>query len=145
APNRSRSGRGFGEGPLRRFGAGYRSGTPGQDLRALLLDAGRRGRPRPRDDPEDRERSRRGPDRGDQPGRRQPLRVRAPSRGRRRARGFMKTGKGTVLLVEDEKSALDLLRKILEAEGFSVLGAENGKVALDRLDETVVDVIVTDL
>ena len=57
----------------------------------------------------------------------------------------MKTGKGTILLVEDEKSALDLLRKILEAEGFTVITAENGRVALDRLEETIVDVVVTDL
>ncbi len=57
----------------------------------------------------------------------------------------MKTAKGTVLLVEDEKSALDLLRKILDAEGFTVITAENGRVALDRLEETIVDVVVTDL
>jgi two-component system, NtrC family, response regulator PilR len=57
----------------------------------------------------------------------------------------VKSGKGTVLLVEDEKSALDLLRKILEAEGLTVIPAENGRVALDRLEESVVDVIVTDL
>ncbi|MGH9443812.1 MAG: sigma-54-dependent transcriptional regulator [Thermoanaerobaculia bacterium] len=57
----------------------------------------------------------------------------------------MKSGKGTVLLVEDEKPALDLLKKILEAEGLVVIPAENGRVALDRLEESIVDVIVTDL
>ena len=57
----------------------------------------------------------------------------------------MKAGKGAILLVEDEKSALDILRKILEAEGFTVIPAENGRVALDLLEENVVDVIVTDL
>ncbi len=57
----------------------------------------------------------------------------------------MKSGKGTVLLVEDEKPALDLLKKILEAEGLTVIPAENGRVALDRLEESIVDVVVTDL
>jgi len=57
----------------------------------------------------------------------------------------MKSGKGTVLLVEDEKAALELLRKILEAEGFRVVTAANGKEALDRLEEEVVDVVITDL
>ena len=57
----------------------------------------------------------------------------------------MKSGKGNVLLVEDEKVALDLLRKILEAEGFRVATAANGKEALDRLEEEVIDVVITDL
>ncbi|HET9793505.1 MAG TPA: response regulator, partial [Thermoanaerobaculia bacterium] len=57
----------------------------------------------------------------------------------------MKSGKGTVLLVEDEKPALDLLRKILEAEGFHVATAGNGREALDRLEEEIVDVVITDL
>ena len=57
----------------------------------------------------------------------------------------MKGGKGTVLLVEDEKAALELLRKILEAEGFRVVTAANGREALDRLEEEVVDVVITDL
>jgi DNA-binding NtrC family response regulator len=57
----------------------------------------------------------------------------------------VKSGKGSVLLVEDEKVALDLLRKILEAEGFRVATAANGKEALDRLEEEVIDVVITDL
>jgi len=54
-------------------------------------------------------------------------------------------GKGTLLLVEDEKPALELLRKILEGEGFRILTAGNGREALDRLEEQVVDVVITDL
>ncbi|HKB70166.1 MAG TPA: sigma-54 dependent transcriptional regulator [Thermoanaerobaculia bacterium] len=57
----------------------------------------------------------------------------------------MKSGKGNVLLVEDEKPALDLLRKILEAEGFRVVTATNGREALDRLEDEIVDVVITDL
>jgi len=53
--------------------------------------------------------------------------------------------KGTVLLVEDEKAAQDFLRKILDTEGFRVVTAANGREALQRLDEAVIDVIVTDL
>ena len=57
----------------------------------------------------------------------------------------MTGGKGTLLLVEDEKPALELLRKILEGEGFRILTAGNGREALDRLEEQVVDVVITDL
>ena len=57
----------------------------------------------------------------------------------------MKSGKGSVLLVEDEKPALEFLRKILETEGFRVATAANGKEALARLEEHVTDVVITDL
>jgi DNA-binding NtrC family response regulator len=53
--------------------------------------------------------------------------------------------KGTVLLVEDEKGTQEILGKILEGEGFRVVTASNGREAIDRLDESDVDVIVTDL
>jgi DNA-binding NtrC family response regulator len=52
---------------------------------------------------------------------------------------------GTVLLVEDEKSAQDFLKKILETEGFRVVSAANGREALDRLDQETIDAVVTDL
>ena len=50
-----------------------------------------------------------------------------------------------MLLVEDEKPAQELLKKILEAEGFHVVAAGNGREALDRMDETLIDAVVTDL
>jgi DNA-binding NtrC family response regulator len=57
----------------------------------------------------------------------------------------MTTTKGTVLLVEDEKPAQELLKKILEAEGFRVIPAANGREALTLLEESVIDAVVTDL
>lgn len=57
----------------------------------------------------------------------------------------MRADKGTVLLVEDEKPAQELLKKILEAEGFQVVTAANGREALDRMEETLIDAVVTDL
>lgn len=57
----------------------------------------------------------------------------------------MTSAKGTVLLVEDEKNQLEILRKILGNEGFNVITAGNGREALVRLDENQVDVVITDL
>jgi response regulator RpfG family c-di-GMP phosphodiesterase len=39
-------------------------------------------------------------------------------------------GKETILLVEDEEGVLDLMREILEAEGYKVLTASTGPAAL---------------
>ncbi|MBI1848344.1 MAG: GAF domain-containing protein [Candidatus Rokubacteria bacterium] len=50
-----------------------------------------------------------------------------------------------VLVVDDEPEARDLLRRLLEREGYAVVEAENGRVALDRLRETVPAVILLDL
>jgi DNA-binding NtrC family response regulator len=52
---------------------------------------------------------------------------------------------GTVLLVEDEKNAQEFLKRILEADGFRVVPAANGREALDLLDRETIDAVVTDL
>lgn len=39
----------------------------------------------------------------------------------------------TVLIVEDEEDTRELLRELLETEGFSVVAAAEGQEALDRL------------
>lgn len=39
----------------------------------------------------------------------------------------------TILIVEDEKVILNTLREFLESEGYSILTAANGKIALDIL------------
>ncbi|MHC1765796.1 MAG: response regulator [Verrucomicrobiia bacterium] len=51
----------------------------------------------------------------------------------------------TVLVVEDEGSARELLRRTLEKEGWRIVEAENGKRALERLAEGVPAVILLDL
>lgn len=53
--------------------------------------------------------------------------------------------KGTVLLVEDEKDLRTLLSYHLKKENYTVLLAENGKVACEILDAEKPDVILLDI
>jgi len=50
-----------------------------------------------------------------------------------------------VLIVEDDPSTRDIVRRTLEAVGCSVTEAENGRVGLDRLDEERPSLILLDL
>jgi CheY-like chemotaxis protein len=50
-----------------------------------------------------------------------------------------------VLLVEDDDSLLDLLRRTLERGGFDVVTAVHGQDALTRFEEQTVDLVVTDI
>ncbi len=50
-----------------------------------------------------------------------------------------------VLVVEDEAATRDLLRRVLEGEGWIVAEAENGRVALERVAEQRPDLILLDL
>ncbi|MEE8352088.1 MAG: response regulator [Rhodospirillales bacterium] len=56
-----------------------------------------------------------------------------------------KKGPGSVLVVEDDKTTQQMMRRILEKEGYTVIEAENGRVGLERLDEGLPDLIVLDL
>jgi two-component system, chemotaxis family, chemotaxis protein CheY len=59
----------------------------------------------------------------------------------------METGKRalSVLVVDDDPDILEALAEILEAEGFQIRRAKNGKEALDRLSPTPPDLILLDL
>ncbi|KAB2897718.1 MAG: response regulator, partial [Kofleriaceae bacterium] len=50
-----------------------------------------------------------------------------------------------VLVVEDDEPTRDLIRRTLEHRGNFVAEADNGRVALDRIDEARPDVVVLDL
>ena len=50
-----------------------------------------------------------------------------------------------ILLVEDDMGMREVLRDILTDEGFKITTAENGKVALNKLEEHNFDLILTDL
>jgi CheY-like chemotaxis protein len=50
-----------------------------------------------------------------------------------------------VLVVDDDATIRELLRRILEGEGYAVMEAENGKVALERLGEREPGAILLDL
>jgi signal transduction histidine kinase/DNA-binding response OmpR family regulator len=53
--------------------------------------------------------------------------------------------KGPVLIVEDDKNLRQMLRRMLEGQGWPVAEAENGAVALERVREHVPSVMVLDL
>jgi GAF domain-containing protein/CheY-like chemotaxis protein/anti-sigma regulatory factor (Ser/Thr protein kinase) len=50
-----------------------------------------------------------------------------------------------VLVVDDDAGVRQLLRRMLEPAGYTVVEAENGRVALDRLRDAVPSVVVLDL
>jgi PAS domain S-box-containing protein len=52
---------------------------------------------------------------------------------------------GRVLLVEDDANMRDLLRRMLEKEGWAVAEAKNGRVALERIAEEEPALILLDL
>jgi len=54
-------------------------------------------------------------------------------------------GRSTVLLVEDEEPLRLVLRDLLERDGFTVVEAPDGIVALDEIDRAAPDVVVLDL
>jgi CheY-like chemotaxis protein len=51
----------------------------------------------------------------------------------------------TVLLVEDEDALRQVLRDLLEREGYSVIEAQDGVQALDEIDRHAPDALVLDL
>lgn len=53
--------------------------------------------------------------------------------------------KSTILLVEDTLFFLRVVKNYLESEGFEVVTAENGREALDKLQELKVDAVVSDI
>ncbi len=50
-----------------------------------------------------------------------------------------------ILVVDDETSFLNLLRHALEAQGYMVLTAENGKTAVNWVREVPLDLAIVDL
>src|SRR3972149_6077481 len=53
--------------------------------------------------------------------------------------------KGTILYVEDNPDNRSLIRRVLNAEGYSVVEAGNAGQALDRLKEGKTDLILMDI
>jgi CheY-like chemotaxis protein len=54
-------------------------------------------------------------------------------------------GPQTVLVIEDDASAREMLRRTLEKDGWQVTEAQNGKVGLEQLDAAVTALILLDL
>ena len=55
------------------------------------------------------------------------------------------TGSNVVLVVDDDPDILEALSEILEAEGFDIRRARNGKEALERLEPEPPQLILLDL
>ena len=53
--------------------------------------------------------------------------------------------KASLLVVDDDVRMLRLMTRILEMEGYGVLGASNGQAALDLLDRKTVDLVLLDV
>ena len=50
-----------------------------------------------------------------------------------------------ILVIDDDREVCVLLTRILAREGFDVVEADSGKVALARMREEPFDVVVTDI
>ncbi|MCI0848650.1 MAG: response regulator, partial [Chloroflexi bacterium] len=55
------------------------------------------------------------------------------------------TTNGPVLVVDDDPAVREMVRRMLQKEGWEVALAENGRIALDMLDETAPSLILLDL
>jgi two-component system cell cycle response regulator DivK len=53
--------------------------------------------------------------------------------------------KGTILYVEDNPDNRNLIRRVLNSEGYSVVEAINGKQATEKLESNHVDLILMDI
>jgi CheY-like chemotaxis protein/anti-sigma regulatory factor (Ser/Thr protein kinase) len=54
-------------------------------------------------------------------------------------------GRGHVLIVEDDEATREMMRRVLEKEGWTTAEAENGLVGLERVAESEPDAILLDL
>jgi len=59
-------------------------------------------------------------------------------------RGQVNTVK-KILVIDDDSMTLEVLRKILEAEGYQVVTALDGQKGLDAFHQTSIDLVITDL
>lgn len=50
-----------------------------------------------------------------------------------------------ILIIDDEPSALDLLRRIFEAEGYQVVLAANGLEGVELFRQNPCDLVITDI
>jgi two-component system cell cycle response regulator DivK len=54
-------------------------------------------------------------------------------------------GKAKVLYIEDNLDNLTLVKRVLEAEDYEVIGAETGQIGLTRAIEKMPDIVITDI
>ncbi len=54
-------------------------------------------------------------------------------------------GMATILVIDDEPAIVDILRAILEEEGYNVITAANGRQGLDLMADVRPDVVICDI
>lgn len=54
-------------------------------------------------------------------------------------------GKGTILYVEDNPDNRNLIRRVLNAEGYAVVEAAHAAQAIEKLETEVIDLILMDI
>jgi two-component system response regulator PilR (NtrC family) len=57
----------------------------------------------------------------------------------------MEYTKGRILIIEDEKSMREVLRILLEEEGYEITAASNGLEGMEYLKNDIFDLVVTDI
>jgi two-component system, NtrC family, response regulator PilR len=57
----------------------------------------------------------------------------------------METAKGKVLIIEDEKSMREVLKILLEEEGYEITAASNGLAGIEYLQSDIFDLVITDI
>jgi two-component system response regulator (stage 0 sporulation protein F) len=57
----------------------------------------------------------------------------------------MTKAKQVILIVDDEEGLREGLSKLLESEGYAVLSAESGEQALQILQQSHIDLVLTDM
>lgn len=55
------------------------------------------------------------------------------------------TSNGSIIVVDDNDSIRDLLKNLLQAEGYSVITADNGTAALEKLKQMAFDLVISDI
>jgi len=53
--------------------------------------------------------------------------------------------KGRILIVEDEKSMREVLKILLEDEGYEIISASDGQDGIKRIEEDIFDIVITDI
>ncbi len=50
-----------------------------------------------------------------------------------------------ILVIDDDILTIDVLKRMLEAEGYEVITAQNGEEGINAFHQTPVDLVITDL
>jgi two-component system cell cycle response regulator DivK len=58
---------------------------------------------------------------------------------------MLENKKGTILYVEDNPDNRSLIRRVLEAENYAVIEAINATQALEKLDDSNIDLVLMDI